>query len=196
MNNGIGGLFDTQENANRAYEALQTSGFAEDAIHMYVHRPRKRTEQSTEVSAQDIGRNALRGALIVGAIGGFIGLLVGLGVLSHPFLEPGSVTRDPLFVFMSIVWGVIPGVLIGTMLGAASRLLRSPEKAEVMTQQIQKKGVLVTVDLTNPQSESNARRVLEAHRAVEVGNPQEKWDLSAWVSPNENRPSLAETRSS
>lgn len=196
MNNLIGGLFDTQESANRAYEALQESGFAEDAVNMYVHKPRQRTERSTEVSIQEIGRNAFLGALIMGTIGGIIGLLIGTGALSHPFLEPGSAPRDPLFTFMSVVWGIIPGVLIGAILGAASRLLRSKEKAEVMTEQIQKRGVLIAVDVSDSQSEARARRVMEEYKAIEVGNPQEKWDLSMWVSPNENRPSLAETRSS
>jgi hypothetical protein len=35
---------------------------------------------------------------------------------------------------------------------------------------------------------------MEEHRALEVGNPHEKWDLNAWVSPNENARTLADTR--
>jgi hypothetical protein len=196
MNNRIGGLFDTQENANRVYAALQTYGFAEEAVNMYVHKPRKQTQQSTDVRIQDIAKNAFLGALILGAIGGFIGFLVGNASLSLPTLEPGSAPREPLFVFMSVVWGIVAGVLTGAILGAASRLLRSREKAEVMTEQIEKRGVLITVDVNDSQSEAKARRVMEEYKAVEVGNPQEKWDPSVWVSPNENRPSLAETRSS
>ena len=194
MKNRIGGLFETQEIANQAYQALQNSGFAEAAINMFVRKPRAKTARSTEVSIQDIARNAFLGALILGAIGGFLGFLVGVGVIPFPYLEPGSAPREPLFIFMSVVWGVIPGVLTGAILGAASRLLVSREKAEVMTTQIEKKGVLITVDVNDPQSETRARRVMEEYRATEIGNPQEKWDLDGWVSPNENRPSLAETR--
>jgi hypothetical protein len=147
-----------------------------------------------DVSIQDIAKNAIVGGLIVGAIGGFLGLLVGVGMIPLPYLEPGSVTREPLFILMSVVWGLVTGGLTGTILGAASRLLRSREKAEVMTRQIEKRGVLVTVDVDDSQGERKARRVMEQHNAMEVGNPREKWDLDVWVSPNENNPSLANTR--
>src|SRR5215216_3654752 len=194
MKNLIGGLFETQENANRAYEALEKSGFAGDEINMFIHKPKNKTTRATEVSIQDIAKNAIMGGLIGGAIGGFLGFLVGVGVIPLPYLEPGSVTRDSLFIFLSVVWGIISGWLTGTILGAASRLLRSKEKAEVMTKQIEKRGVLITVDVNDSQSEKRARRVLEEYQAVEVGNPQEKWDLDVWVSPNEKNPSLANTR--
>lgn len=63
-----------------------------------------------------------------------------------------------------------------------------------MTMQIEKRGVLITVDVNDSQSEMRARRVMEEYKAVEVGNPHEKWDLEVWVSPNEKSPSLANTR--
>ena len=190
----IGGLFETQENANLAYEALEKSGFGSGEINMFVHKPKSRTARSTEVSIQDIAKNAIVGGLIGGAIVGFLGFLVGIGILPLPYLEPGSVPREPLFIFMSVVWGLVTGGLTGAILGVASRLLRSREKAEVMTQQIEKRGVLLTVDVDDSQIETRARRVLEEHHAIEVGNPHEKWDLDVWVSPNENNPFLANTR--
>ena len=185
MKNRIGGLFETQENANRAYEALKASGFADEEIHQFVHRPRNRTAMAMEVSVQDIARNAFIGGLIGGAIGGFLGFLVGLGIFPLPYLEPGSAPRDSLFIFMSVMWGLVTGGLTGAILGVASRLLRTREKAEVMTRQIEKRGVLVTVDADDSQGEARARRVMEEHRATEIGKPSEKWDLNAWVSPNE-----------
>jgi hypothetical protein len=194
MKNLIGGLFETQEQANRAYEALETSGFAEEAINMFVHKPRNRTARAMEISVQNVAKNAIVGGLILGVIGGLIGFLVGIGALSLPYLEPGSAPREPLFIFMSIVWGLVTGGLTGAILGAASRLLRSQEKAEVMTRQIEKNGVLIMVDVTDPQSEANAKRVMEEHQALEVGNPHEKWDMNVWMSPNEKHPSLANTR--
>ena len=132
MKNRIGGLFDTQESANQAYEALQNSGFADDKINMLVHKPRNKTARSTEVSVQEIAKYALLGGVIGGLIGGFLGFLVGAGVIPLPYLEPGSAPRDGLFVFMSVAWGLVTGGLTGAILGVASRLLRSREKAEVM----------------------------------------------------------------
>lgn len=185
MKNLIGGLFQTQESANQAYEALQRAGVAADDIAMLIHKPRRRVVRSTEVSVQEIGRNAFIGGLIGAGLGALVGLLVGLGVLPHPYLEPGSVTRDGLFIFMSVVWGLIPGGLIGTILGAASRLLRSREKAEVITREIEKRGVLVAVGVNGSQSESSIRQVMQDHGAVEIGRPSETWDPEVWVSPNE-----------
>ncbi len=102
MKNLVGGLFDTQENANLAHEALQKAGFANEQINIFVHKPRKRTARATEVKIQDIAKNAFFGALIIGAIGGFLGFLVGSGKLSLPGLEPGSVELNPLFLTMSV----------------------------------------------------------------------------------------------
>ena len=194
MKNRIGGLFDTQENANQAYEALQNSGFADDKINMLVHKPRNKTARSTEVSIQEIAKYALLGGVIGGLIGGFLGFLVGAGVIPLPYLEPGSAPRDGLFVFMSVAWGLVTGGLTGAILGVASRLLRSREKAEVMTRQIDKQGVLITIDADTSQDETRARRVMEEYKAVEIGRPSEKWDLDAWMSPNEKMPSMANTR--
>lgn len=193
MKNLIGGLFETQEHANQAYEALLNSGFADEEIHQYVHKPRNRTMRSTEIKVQEIAKNVFIGALIGAAIGGFLGFLVGAGAIPLPYLEPGSVPRGPLFVFMSVVWGLITGGLTGAILGAASRLLRSKEKAEVMTREIDKQGVLITVDVDGTQSETRAHQVMDQYKALEIGNPHEKWDLSAWMSPNEKTPSIANT---
>jgi hypothetical protein len=194
MKNLIGGLFKTQENANLAYEALQKAGFNGEEISMFVHKPRKRTARAMNVKIQDIAKNALIGGLIGGAIGGFLGFLVGTGTLPLPGLEPGAVELTPLFLTMSVAWGLVTGGLTGVILGVASKLLRSREKAEVMTRQIEKRGVLVTVSVNGAESETRARRVMEAHEAIEVGNPSEKWDLDAWLSPNETHPSFVNTK--
>jgi predicted lipid-binding transport protein (Tim44 family) len=191
MKNLIGGLFPTQESANKAYEALQNAGFPEAEIHMFVHRPKKRTERAMEVRVQDIAKSAFLGGLIGGVIGGFIGFLIGTGVAPMPSAEPGTAEMNAFFLTASLIWGVIVGGLIGVLLGAASRLLVSREKAEVMTRQIEKRGVLVTVGVNDTQSELRARRLMEEQSAQEIGNPSEKWDLDAWFSPNEVNPSLA-----
>ncbi|HEX9385839.1 MAG TPA: quinol:electron acceptor oxidoreductase subunit ActD [Anaerolineales bacterium] len=194
MKNMIGGLFETQETANRAYESLQNSGFPSEEISMFIHKPRNRTARATNVRIQDIAKNAFIGGLIIAAMGGFIGFLVGTGKIILPGLEPGSVNFNPVFLFASIMAGIVAGGLTGIILGVASKLLRSREKAEVMTRKIKQEGVLVTVSVGDSQSEARARHVMEENEAIEVGNPAEKWDLNVWVSPNENSPSLANTR--
>ena len=188
MKNLIGGLFETQENANLAYEALQTAGFRGEEINMFVRKPRNKAERATDMKVQDLAKYAFLGGLIGATIGGAIGFLAGARSFS---------TSDPNqmgLVFAYAIGGVVVGGLIGVMLGVASRLLRSREKAEVMTKQIEKRGVLVTVSVDDAQAERKARRVMEGHNATEVGNPHEKWDLDLWVSPNENTPSLADIR--
>ncbi len=186
----IGGLFETQENANLAYNALQKSGFADEQIYTFVRKPRERTARKMDVQIQDIAKNALFGGLITAIIGGLIGLLVGTGILPLPGLGPGDVQRTGLFLFMSIVWGLVAGGLTGVILGVAWKLLRSREKAEVTTRQIVKRGMLVTVSVDGPKNEKKARRILEENEALEVGNPAEKWDMEAWSGPNDTDPSL------
>lgn len=189
MKNLIGGLFETQENANLAYEALQNSGFSSKNISVLVQKPRMRTVRATNVRIQDIAKNAFIGGLILGVVGAFIGFLVGTGRMTVPGLEPGAVYPNPAFLFASVLAGLVGGGLTGIILGVASKLLRSQEKAEVVTRKIKQGGVLLTVNAGNAQNESKAQHVIEEYGAVEVGNPSEKWDLDAWINPNED-PSL------
>jgi hypothetical protein len=186
----IGGLFPTQENSNLAYDALQKAGFASEDINMFVHKPRNRTARAMDVKVQDIAKNALFGGLIGGAIGGLIGFLVGTGILPLPGLEPGLVEINTFFLMNSVASGLALGGLTGVILGVTLKLLRSREKAEVMTRQIEKRGVLVTVRVNDAQSEARARRMLEEHGGQEIGDPSENRDLDAWLSPNEINPSL------
>lgn len=190
MKNLIGGLFKTQESANVAYEALQRAGFSSQEINQFVHKPRQRTARATDVKVQHIAKNAFLGGLIGGAIGGFLGSLVGSGIIPLPSLEPAAADINSFFLITSVVSGLVGGGLTGIILGVASKLLRSREKAEVMTRQIEKRGVLVTVSVNDSQSETKAKRVMEENGAEEVGNPSEKFDLDAWLSPNEINPSL------
>ena len=193
MKSQIGGLFQTQEIANRAYQALQNSGFPSEEISMFVHKPRNRTVRAMDLRIQDIAKNAFIGGLILGVIGAFIGFLIGKGNLGLPGFEPGSVDPNPAFITASIMAGIVIGGLTGIILGVASRLFRSPEKAEVMTRKIKQGGVLVTVNAADSKSEARVRHIMEEYQAIDVGNPAEKWDLNAWISPNENHPSLATT---
>lgn len=193
MKNLIGGLFETQENANQAYETLQKSGFSNNDISMFVQKPRNRTIRATNVKIQDIAKNAFMGGLILGAIGALIGFLVGTGRMTLPGLDPGAVDSNPAFLFASVIAGLVGGGLTGIILGVASKLLRSQEKAEVVTRKIKQGGVLLTVSVGDSQSESKARHVIEENGAIDVGDPSEKWDLNAWINPNEN-PSLANVR--
>lgn len=186
----IGGQFKTQEDANRAYEALQRTGFAVEDINQFVHKPRQKTARATDVKVQHIARNAFLGGLIGAAIGGFLGFLVGSGIIPLPSLEPGTVDNNSFLLITSIVSGIVGGGLTGIILGVASKLLRSREKAEVMTKQIEKRGVLVTVNVNDSQNETKARRVMEENGAEEIGNPSDNLDLDAWFSPNEINPSL------
>jgi hypothetical protein len=194
LRNLIGGLFETQENANRAYQALQSSGFPSEDISMFVHKPRNRTARAANVSIQDIAKNAFFGGLLIGIIGGFVGFLLGNGSLVLPGFEPAAASPNPAFLASSIMAGLVIGGLTGVILGVAFKPLRSQEKAEVMTRKIKQEGVLVTVHFSDAQSEAKARKVMKENEAMEVGNPSEKWDLNAWISPNENHPSLANTR--
>lgn len=186
----IGALFDTQENANRTYQALENSGFAGDEINIFVRKPRESTARKTNVQIQDIALYAVLGAVIVGIIGGVMGLLVGTGILPLPGLEPGLVQLNGLFLFMSITWGLTIGGLTGVILGVAWKLWGSREKAEVMTRQIEKRGVLVTVNVDGSKNEKKAKQVMQEHEALEVGNPAEKWDMEAWTGSDETIPSL------
>src|SRR5262245_18681834 len=102
----IGGLFKTQEIANRAYEALQNSGFPTEEIRMFAHKPRNRMARATNVRIQDIARNAFIGGLSIAAIGGFIGFLVGTGKIILPGLGPESIDFNPAFLFASIMAGL------------------------------------------------------------------------------------------
>ena len=93
MKNQVGGLFETQETANRAYQALQNSGFSEKDINTLIQKPRNRTVRATNIKVQDIALNAILGGLILGLVGAFIGFLVGSGRITLPGLEEPPETQ-------------------------------------------------------------------------------------------------------
>ena len=194
MKNLIGGLFETPDNANRAYQALQNSGFSSQDVQMFIPRPRNKTVRAANVKIQNIAKSALIGGLLLGAIGAFIGYLVGTGRLGLPYLDRAFGDINPALVTASVLAGAVGGGLTGIILGVASRLLRSQEKAEVVTRKIEQGGVLVTVKVDGPQGEAKASRVLKDNAARDVGNASEKWDMQAWVNPDEITPSSATTR--
>lgn len=101
MKHVIGGLFQTQESANQAHEALQRAGVAADDIRMLIHKPRRQVARSTDVSIQDIGRNAFIGGLIGAGLGALVGLLVGLGVLPHTSSQAARRAMDCLSLCQS-----------------------------------------------------------------------------------------------
>src|SRR5690242_17874116 len=113
MKNLIGGLFETPESANRAYQALQNSGFADQDIRMFVPKPRNRTVRATDVKIQSIAKSALFGGLILGAIGAFIGFLVGTGRIMLPSLESAAANPNAAYLAVSIIAGAVGGGLTG-----------------------------------------------------------------------------------
>ena len=90
----------------------------------------------------------------------------------------------------ALLAGMVLGVLTGSILGTAARLVMSREKAEITSMGIEQGGLLVIVSAGDSQSETKARRVMEENGARDVGNPSEKWDLKAWSSANERDPPL------
>jgi hypothetical protein len=123
-----------------------------------------------------------------------MGYLVGTGRIAIPYVDWALVDINPAFLTASMMAGAVGGGLTGIILGVAFRLLRSQEKAEVVTRKIEQGGLLVTVNVGDPQSEAKASRVLKENAAKNVGNASEKWDMKAWINPNELNPSLATTR--
>ena len=177
--NILAGLYKTEDQTIKAYQALLSAGFNEKDLSVLVRKSVEPEEFPKRASAKDVAISASAGALIFGILGLLLVLMVGLGVIELPMLlsnvesgiERVSLSLGILVVFLF--------ALTGTLIGAAIRLIRSTDRVKITSRGISPGGLLLTVNI-DPSQQATAKKVLVENGAVDVENLTEMWDPEVW----------------
>ena len=186
MKNFIGGLFNNQDDAERARQALQENGLQETSINLLqCTHDKEAVMLEKNPSIKSIGKGALNGALILGGIGGVVGLLVGLGVIHVPSIEPSGGETLPFqiswqFIFVSVLAGMILGAWTGGIIGAAIRLARPQYRKLDIPQEANKGDLMLAVQANGANIESKVRSILKEYGAVRLEKFRDEWDPEVW----------------
>lgn len=188
MENSIGGLFKTKDQADQAHRALQAAGFKGEEITMWVHKKAVPLNTDHRVSVQEIGISAAIGGAIGIVLAAIVGFLIGGREVFVPGFWP-NFSRLPYLELVAFALFLATGALVGIILGVATRLITSRENTRITPTGIKRGGVLVAVK-TDSAREEVAKHVLKENGALDFQNLTEKWDSKVWEGFREVQPSV------
>src|SRR3954462_3464387 len=115
-NKAVVGIVKTHGEADRAVEALDSSGFSKSDISVLFPDKQGTRDFAVEKNTK-APEGAAAGAGVGGTIGGTVGLLAGIGALAIPGLGP-FIAAGPLMAALSgaaagATLGGVPGALVG-----------------------------------------------------------------------------------
>jgi hypothetical protein len=173
------GLFKKRKQAFTAYQALQETGFTPQDLTFLMRKRMQPPEFQGRASLGEVIQSAGVGGLIAWLLGAIFALLVGTGVIPVtrwlPTFIPGNAR---MFLNLAIIT-VVVSTLIGILMGAAVRLIRSADQAAITDQGVKRGGLLLVVN-TDDTQKATARLVLQENGAVDVENLTKTWDPAIW----------------
>src|SRR5919112_1176032 len=119
MGHTVVGVFDGQQDAEKALNALKDAGFTPDQVSVVAKDTR---ETQTMVERSDMGGAETTGigtgALMGGLFGGAAGWLIGIGALAIPGIGPIVAAGALATTLGGAAVGAVAGGLIGALVGA------------------------------------------------------------------------------
>lgn len=155
------GVFDDNERARDAIEALKDSGFAAQDIGILM-KDKGDAKDMAEETGTHAGEGAATGLIGGGILGGLAGWLVGIGALAIPGVGPFIAAG----AFGTALAGAGIGAGIGAIAGALVGMGIPKEEAEFYEGEVRSGRTLVTVNARNRYSE--ARNILRQFGAYDV----------------------------
>lgn len=116
MTKKIVGIFDTEQEATRAIEGLQSQGFHNDDISV-VTRDRDELNSISEDTGTMAPEGVATGAATGGVVGGVAGLLAGIGALAIPGIGPILAAGPIAATLTGAAVGAGAGGLVGGLIG-------------------------------------------------------------------------------
>lgn len=175
----LAGLYKKEDQALLAYRALLANGFQEQDLTLLVRKEVKPPQFPKSASPRQVAVSAVAGALLFGTLGLILALLIGFGVIALPGLMPNF---EPGNVRMTLSLGIallFVSALIGTLLGAAIRLIRSADQAAITEAGVRRGGLLLVVNV-GATRRAAAEKLLQENGAVDIENLSETWDPEVW----------------
>jgi len=163
MNNSVIGIVESQTQAERIVNELQTSGVPLSEVSVLF--PDKRgTKDFAHEHNSKAPEGAIAGVGAGGAVGGTLGLLAGIGALAIPGVGP-LIAAGPLMAALS---GAAAGAAVGGITGALIGLGIPEIEAKAYDGKIRGGNILIAAHTTNGDSEKLAKRILEQNGAHDV----------------------------
>lgn len=170
MNRMILGIFSDSNRAEDAIDELEASGFDPKDISVVM---KDRAEVREATGSEKVIEGAASGVATGGVLGGLAGLLIGIGAIAIPGIG-GLLIGGPLAVALGLtgvaattVSGAVTGAFAGGLVGALVGLGVPEQQAKVYEEEIKSGSILIALG-TGEADESEAKSILESHRADHI----------------------------
>jgi hypothetical protein len=165
MGHTVVGVFDAQDDAQKALNELKEAGFTPDQVSVVAKDTREAqtmVEDSGMAGAETTGAGT--GALLGGLLGGAAGWLVGIGALAIPGIGPIVAAGALATTLGGAAVGAVAGGLIGALVGAGV----PEEDARTYETHVKAGRILITAQTTNPQEAQAAHDAFDRYGGSDV----------------------------
>ena len=167
----VAGLFNTEQEAEQAIQALRSSGIEASNIGI-VAQDRTRMESLSASTGAETGAAAASGAVGGAVLGGGLGLILGaIGAVAIPVVGP-IIAAGPLVAALT---GAGVGAATGGLVGVLTKAGIPQDEAEVYHTGVERGGILVTA-LTQNGQESTAREIMGQYGSLEPANARTRFE--------------------
>ena len=187
MKNYIGGLFQTSEKADEAYQTLRRAGFDSEEMNMLSQKENRARTAKKSVSIKSVAIGALIGAVIGTAIAAVLGFLISEGIIDVPAFMP---LPGPFFTLNAFGLLLAQGAVTGAILGVAARLATAKERPAFTETGVTHGGIILAVN-ADEHERARVREEMRKAGAYDVANLSDKWDEDAWADFRELNPPSA-----
>lgn len=187
MKNYIGGLFQTSEKVDTAYQTLRRAGFEDEDMQILSRKETGTRTARESVSIRFVAIGALIGAVIGTAIAAILGFLISEGILDVPAFMP---LPGSFFTLNAFGLLLAQGAVTGAILGVVARLATGREKPAFTETGITHGGIILVVNADEHERERASEGMKKAG-AYDVVNLSEKWNDDAWADFRELQPPSA-----
>ena len=158
----VAGVFDGQDDAEKALNELKDAGFTPDQVSV-VAKDTRETQDMVERTGMG-PEGAGTGAVLGGITGGVLGWLVGIGALAIPGIGPIVAAGALATTLGGAAVGAVAGGLIGALVGAGI----PEEDARSYETHVKEGRILITAQAATAQQAQEARDAFDRHRGSDV----------------------------
>jgi hypothetical protein len=163
MKKSVIGIVETQIQAERIVEQLQTRGVASGDISVLFSDKRGSKDFAYEHNTK-APEGAVAGIGAGGVVGGTLGLLAGIGALAIPGVGP-LIAAGPLMATLS---GVAAGAAVGGVAGGLIGLGVPEFEAKTYEGKIRSGNILIAVHTDNAETEKRTKQIFESNGAHDI----------------------------
>jgi hypothetical protein len=165
MGHTVVGVFDGQNDAEKALNELKDAGFTPEQVSVVAKDTRETqtmVERSDMGGAETTGMGA--GALMGGLFGGAAGWLIGIGALAIPGIGPIVAAGALATTLGGAAVGAVAGGLIGALVGAGI----PEEDARSYETHVKEGRILITAQAATAQQAQDARDAFDRYGGTDV----------------------------